>query len=167
LYLLALIGGALIALVLLARLSFFHEGPQFVTWLFGSEHIDRPLIIWAATAFGGLCGGCSASLKWLYHTVAKQHWHQDRIIWRLVVPVLSSVLAVFTGLMIVSGIVPFISKTPFDNPAAGAGFGYFIGFFSDNVLAGLQRFALNTFGTVDKRGSEPKGLDDSQGETRQ
>jgi hypothetical protein len=99
---------------------------------------------------GGFCGGCSASLKWLYHTVAKQRWHRDRIIWRLVVPVLSAVLSTFSGLLIFSGIVPILSKSPLSNPAGAAAFGFLVGFFSDNVLAGLQRFALSTFGTVDK-----------------
>src|SRR6202011_4498007 len=48
---------------------------------------------------------------------------------------------------VATGPIPFLSKTPFNSPSAGAAFGFFIGFFSDNVLAGLQRFALTTFGT--------------------
>jgi len=74
------------------------------------------------------------------------------VVWRVVVPPLSSVLAVFAGLMIVSGLIPFLSKTPFENPATGAAFGFFVGLFSDNLLAALQKLAYRIFGTVDKGG---------------
>lgn len=156
LYLVSVLVAALVSLVVLARFALINEAPDIVRSVFGSYPAGRPMVTWAAAALGGLCGGCSSSLKWLYHAVAKKRWHRDRVVWRFVVPILSAVLAVFSGLMIVSGIIPFLSKTPFASPAAGAAFGFFIGFFSDNVLAGLQRFALSTFGTVDKSGADNK-----------
>ena len=64
-------------------------------------------------------------------------------------------------MMIVSGIVPFLSKTPLTNPLTGAAFGFFVGFFSDNVLASLQNFALKVFGTVDSKGAPPKTTNDA------
>lgn len=109
------------------------------------------LLSWLAIAFGGLCGGCAASLKWLYHTVAKKLWHRDRVLWRLIVPLLSSVLSVFTGLMIHSGLIPFVHTSSLLNLSGGAAFGFFVGLFSDNVLASLQRVALKIFGNFDQK----------------
>jgi len=111
-YLLSVLAAALVALALLARFALLNEGPDFVKQAFGPYTAGHQLVTWASTALGGLCGGCSSSLKWLYHSVAKRHWHRDRIIWRLVVPVLSAVLAVFSGLMTVSGLIPFLRVCP-------------------------------------------------------
>jgi hypothetical protein len=124
--------------------------PEF----FGEIPGNTALLVWMAAALAGACGGAASSLKWLYHSVAKQQWHRDRIIWRIVVPPLSAVLSVFAGLMIVSGLIPFFSRTPFFNPATGAAFGFFVGMFSDNLLASLQKLAFRIFGTVDKAGGE-------------
>jgi hypothetical protein len=106
--------------------------------------------------FGGVCGGGCFALKWLYHGVAYGKWHRDRIVWRLVVPVLSGVIALFTGLMVASGFLPILNKTVLEGPKIGAAFGFFIGFFSDNLIAGLQRLANQFFGTLEnpKRGSD-------------
>jgi hypothetical protein len=91
-------------------------------------------------------GGTSFALKWLYHSVAKDSWNHDRFIWRLVVPILSGVFAVFVGFMVASGIVPFLNTDAFNHFYKSLGAGFFIGYFSDNVLAKLQRLANQWFG---------------------
>ena len=65
------------------------------------------------------------------------------------VPLLSGVLALFTAFMVSSGIVPILNRTVFDSPKVGAAFGFFVGFFSDNLLAGLQRAAKQLLGTLE------------------
>jgi len=148
-----LVGGILFlawmakAVVLATPRGFFPE-------LLGEIPANIPLLVWMAAALAGACGGAASALKWLYHSVAKQQWHRDRVVWRIVVPPLSAVLSVFAGLMIVSGLIPFFSRTPFSNPATGAAFGFFVGMFSDNLLAALQKLAFRIFGTVDKTGGE-------------
>jgi hypothetical protein len=78
------------------------------------------------------------------------------------------VLAVFTALMIISGIVPFLNHTSLAGPASGAALGFFVGLFSDNVLAALQKLAFRIFGTTDERTSStdeqrpPSGVADSK-----
>jgi hypothetical protein len=124
-----------------------HPLPAFV----GQYPSNRRLLLLLIIGLSGACGGSSASLKWLYHTVAKQRWHRDRLIWRLVVPILSAVLAVFTGLMIDSGLIPFVTGKSLSTPAVCGGLGFFVGLFSDNVLGSLQRLAFRIFGTVDKQ----------------
>lgn len=114
---------------------------------------------WAAVFFAGIAGGSLFALKFLYHTVAKNEWNRDRILWRFIVPVNSGVLAVCSGFGVSSGIVPFLDPQALDNLYASLFFGFFLGYFADHALARLQRLALEWFGTVDKpaMGSSNKG----------
>lgn len=144
------LGFSLVALFLMARHVSLNEPDTIVSRLLGDFPRSTQMVIWASVCLAGACGGCSSALKWLYHGVAKKRWHMDRIVWRLVVPIQSAVLAVFSGLMVMSGLVPFLSKTPLASPATAAAFGFFVGFFSDNVLAALQKLASKAFGTMDK-----------------
>jgi len=41
-------------------------------------------------------------------------------------------------------------------PASGAALGFFVGLFSDNLLAALQKIAFRVFGTVDDRPGKPE-----------
>lgn len=149
-YLLVFLYWGLYHLLLLGKLVVLGDiQGSYLTFL-GNYPENERLLIWLTVSLGGLCGGCANSLKWLYHTVAKKRWHRDRLIWRLVVPILSAVLASFTGLMVQSGIIPLFNTTLLADPATGAAFGFFLGLFSDNLLACLQNFALSVFGTVDK-----------------
>ncbi len=124
-------------------------GSAEALWFFELPR-DRPILIWLSISLSGTSGGVAFTLKWLYHTVAKHIWNRDRWIWRVVVPILSGVVAVFLGFMVVSEIVPFFNRNSFENFYVALGFGFFIGYFSDNALAALQRFANKTFGTVSK-----------------
>jgi hypothetical protein len=119
-----------------------------VSYLFDFPR-QRSFLVWICVALSGAVGGATFALKWLYHTVAKGIWNRDRILWRLTVPLISGILALFLGFMIVSGLVPFLNGRSFDNFYVALGFGFFTGYFSDNVLGALQRLALQLFGTVD------------------
>ena len=112
-------------------------------------------MIWASVALGGTAGGSAFAMKWLYHTVAYGKWHADRVVWRVVVPVLSGVIALFTALIVGSGLIPIFSNTIFNGPKIGAAFGFFIGFFSDNLLATLQRKADQLLGTLERTERPP------------
>ena len=150
-YLIMALLGSLYFLVSVALAHAFSTPSPIVNFFCGNSDSGNPLFIWAVTAASGVAGGVCSSLKWLYHSVAKQRWHRDRLIWRLVVPILSGTLAVFSGFMIQSGIIPFLRLT-FDNLVVGAAFGFFVGLFSDNLMAALQRLAFRIFGTVNRRG---------------
>jgi hypothetical protein len=148
-YLLIVLVAAFVALVLLAKYVVLKESSGLVFSLVGDPRNAAALIVYSAVALAGICGGCSSSLKWLYHSVAKKRWHRDRFIWRIIVPPLSGIFAVFTALMIISGIVPFLNKASLAGPASGAALGFFVGFFSDNLLAALEKVAARIFGTMD------------------
>lgn len=110
---------------------------------------DRTFLLWISVGLSGTLGGTSFALKWLYHSVAKGLWNQDRILWRLIVPVLSGTLAVFVSMLIASGVLSLINSRFFANFYGAVGVSWLVGYFSDNVLASLQKLALRWFGTVD------------------
>jgi len=114
---------------------------------------DRTFLLWMSVGFSGMIGGSCFALKWLYHSVAKGLWNRDRVLWRLIVPVLSGSVAVFVSMLVASGILSLIDSKFFSNFYGAAGAGWLVGYFSDNVLASLQKLAHKWFGTVD----EPKG----------
>jgi hypothetical protein len=114
---------------------------------------DRNFLLWMSVGFSGMVGGSCFALKWLYHSVAKGLWNRDRILWRLIVPILSGAVAVFVSMLVASGILSLIDSKFFSNFYGVAGVGWLIGYFSDNVLASLQKLAHKWFGTVD----DPKG----------
>jgi hypothetical protein len=111
---------------------------------------DRRFLIWLSIALSGSAGGTAFALKWLYHSVAKWTWNRDRLLWRLIVPALSGVFAVFVAFMVSAEIVPFLNAKAFDSFYRALGSGFLLGYFSDNVLAALQNLAIRWFGTVDK-----------------
>ncbi len=54
-------------------------------------------------------------------------------------------------MMIVSGLVPILARTWLTGLTTAAAFGFFVGLFSDNALAALERVAFNIFGTMNDR----------------
>lgn len=129
----------------------FEIGPKLFE---GTSHHALAL---EAVAIGGACGGFAFALKWLYHGVAHGWWNSDRIVWRFVVPLLSATLALFTALMIGSGIIPIFSVKITDGPRAGAAYGFFVGFFSDNLVGALQRLANHTLGKIGRTEDRQSG----------
>ena len=122
------------------------NGPSL--WPKLPDGVSHHTLALGAISIGGACGGFAFALKWLYHGVAYARWNRDRVVWRLTVPLLSATLALFTALMIGSGIVPIFSSKITEGPRAGAAYGFFVGFFSDNLLAALQKLADQTLGTL-------------------
>lgn len=114
------------------------------------DHSINSVLPWSGMLFAALAGGTTFALKWLYHTVAKAEWNRDRILWRVIAPLNSAVLATSAGFGITAGIMPFVDQNSLSNIYTAMFFGFFIGHFSDNVLAALQRLAKNWFGTVDR-----------------
>lgn len=121
------------------------------TFGFISYPRDRSILLAVTVALSGIVGGTAFALKWLYHSVAKWTWNKDRVWWRLIVPFLSGILAFFVSAMITAGIVSVFNAEFFKNFYGALGGGFFIGYFSDNVLAALQNLAIKWFGTVDNR----------------
>ena len=114
---------------------------------------------WIALALAGFIGGTVFDMKWLYHSVAAGIWHQDRCLWRIIVPFNSAMVSLFTGFLFASGIIPFLKNESFDEIFTLLGFGFVFGYFSDNILAALQNLAHQVFGTLKDDRAGPEKLD--------
>ncbi|NTF35080.1 hypothetical protein [Rhizobium skierniewicense] len=145
-YLLSVLGAAL---YFLYTLFFTPEQPNNACA--ECRNIGFEQAYWLSVGLGGLIGGIVFALKWHYHSVAKRIWHRDRLVWRITAPILSSVLATFVMMMIRADIVPLIGVEKISSILAATAFSFFLGLFSDNLLASLQNLAAQMFGTLRDR----------------
>lgn len=151
-YLVAVLLTCATALIFIGNALASHPGPNSSTATVLGITVEREVLKWLAVALAGTIGGVAFDLKWLYHSVAKHIWNLDRRLWRLIVPFISGVVSVFLAFMIVSGIVPMLKGESFKSMHFCLGFGFLFGYFSDNVLAALKKFADGVFGRTDKEG---------------
>lgn len=94
----------------------------------------------------GALGGCSFGIKWMYHCVAKQTWHEDRRLWRLLSPHISGIVALFMLLLISSNLVRVFDEEFVTRPIAVMAFSFLVGYFSDKALAKMAEVADTLFG---------------------
>lgn len=92
---------------------------------------------------GGWIGGCLYDMKWLYHSVARQIWNRDRILWRIFTPFLSAGASFIVVSLGVGNIIPFIAEVVKGSISGTIGLSIVIGYFSDRVFSSLQRVAEN------------------------
>ena len=105
---------------------------------------------------GGLLGGVLFDMKWLYHSVAHGIWNQDRCLWRLLTPLISSGLAFAFYVIIKSGIITVINTSSAERPASIVAISFLVGYFSDSALAKMYEVATTLFGSVSRGGSEKR-----------
>ena len=101
---------------------------------------------WFICYFLGGLGGTTFSIKWLMHSVGTGKWHEDRLYWRIFVPLIAGIYSVVIHSMSSSGLV---------SPRAGDGslasivsLSFLVGYFSDGVSGVLTNVANAVFGTV-------------------
>jgi hypothetical protein len=99
---------------------------------------------------GGMLGGTLFDLKWLYHSVAKGLWHQDRALWRFFTPHISGALAFSFVLLISSNLLRIFDQTTFTSSMSVAAVSFLVGYFSDSAIAKLAEIAETLFGTTRK-----------------
>ncbi len=99
----------------------------------------------------GVLGGCSFGVKWLYHSVAKQIWNEDRRLWRFLTPPFSGVVALFMLFFISSGLLQIFDKDFIQRPLAVLAFSFLAGYFSDRTLAKMAEIADTLLGGVEKK----------------
>lgn len=115
------------------------------------DHQDCPPFLAFLGALGaGTLGGCSFGIKWMYHSVAKQLWHEDRRLWRFLTPPLSGVVSLFMLFLVSSGLLQIFDKEFVRRPIAVIAFSFVVGYFSDKALAKMAELADTLFGRTDK-----------------
>lgn len=100
---------------------------------------------------GGLLGGTLFDIKWLYRGVARGLWHVDRVIWRVLSPLLSAGFALAASFAIEAG---YIGQHLQGKNAAHVATGVLIGYFSDHAVAKMSDLADAAFGAPGKRGDQ-------------
>jgi hypothetical protein len=112
--------------------------------------MDADFVRYGAACAGGLLGGTLISIKWLYHSVARQIWNIDRRLWRFFTPLVSAGLAFGLVALLSSGIITLFSSAPLSAPVTCLGMGFIIGLFSDSAIAKLKEVADTLFGSTEK-----------------
>ena len=116
----------------------------------GVRAADTPWLGCMCAWLAGTVGGTIFSIKWLYHSVAKQMWHEDRLLWRIFAPHVSGAVAFFTLLLTASGLLQIFNAKVIEQPIQVLGFGFLVGYFSDKALAKLAETADTLFGALKK-----------------
>jgi hypothetical protein len=103
---------------------------------------------YALAWLGGSLGGTLFAIKWLYHSVAKYEWYQDRLYWRLFSPHLSAALSFAIITLISSGILKIFDQSALRVPSTVVGLSFLCGYFSDSAIAKMTEVANTMFGTM-------------------
>ncbi len=111
----------------------------------------------------GTLGGTLFTIKWLYHSVAKQIWNIDRRLWRIFTPHVSGALAFAVQMLAYSGILRIIDPVSISTAPAVIGISFLIGYFSDSALAKLREIAETLFGATARSHEHPSALRDRGG----
>lgn len=100
-----------------------------------------------AVASSGLVGGTAFSAKWLYHSVARTRWHEDRRVWRLLSPLVGAIIAIIVAASIWSGFLGIFNAEALVSASSLIALGGLVGLFSDLALGKLGEVAHTLFGT--------------------
>lgn len=143
------LGFLLVIWIVLIGISFYKYSIIYKS----DQTFTRLLLAW----IGGSLGGTLYSIKWLYHSVAKNIWNIDRRLWRIFTPHISGALGlVFIFLLYQDSISnnEFIADlTKFK----AVSIGFLVGYFSDNALGKLSEVANAFFGgTIQKNKVDDK-----------
>jgi hypothetical protein len=113
-------------------------------WSGISDSRYTPILKYGFAWLSGALGGTLFDVKWLYHSVAKTKWHEDRRLWRLFIPHLSGGLAFACIALISSRIIPIID---IQSLSSVVGIAFMVGYFSDHAIAKLTEIAENLLGS--------------------
>jgi hypothetical protein len=125
----------------------------------------RTFSLYVIGVCSGALGGTLFSMKWLYHSVAKHIWNEDRTLWRSFTPLISGGLSFAVLAMINSQLFGIFDSRLTASIPRSAAVAFLVGFFSDNTIAKLAEIAESIFGTTrpkpvetPKRSSSTKSL---------
>jgi uncharacterized protein YacL len=110
-----------------------------------------PFLAYVGAWIAGTLGGCSFGIKWMYHSVARKIWHEDRRLWRFLSPHLSGVVALFMIFLVSSGLLQLFDKNFIERFVAVIAFSFLVGYFSDTALAKMAEIADTLFGATQQK----------------
>lgn len=110
--------------------------------LFSSFIIRKYTFAW----LGGTFGGVLFSLKWLYHSVARNIWNEDRRLWRLFTPHLSGGFSFAMVVLISSNLINVFNPDALNRLGTIFGIGFLTGYFTDYAIGKFSDVAKTLFG---------------------
>jgi hypothetical protein len=113
-------------------------GPQ---WFSPSSAIGGEFHILLNAWLGGFFGGSLFVMKWMYHSVARGLWNQDRRLWRLFTPFLSAGVGLTVVALAISGIVSVFNSDVLSTDLGTLGISIFVGYFSDQIISRVAQIA--------------------------
>ncbi|MCJ7448971.1 MAG: hypothetical protein MUO72_14900 [Bacteroidales bacterium] len=116
---------------------------------FNNQIIRKYSFAW----LGGTFGGVLFSLKWLYHSIAKNIWNEDRRLWRLFTPHLSGGFSFAMVVLISSNLINVFNPEALNRLGTIFGIGFLTGYFSDYAIGKFTDVAKSLFGTNQKQDS--------------
>ena len=121
---------------------------------------------WAFAWLGGMLGGSLFAMKWMYHSVAKGLWNQDRRLWRIFTPLLSAGVGLTVVVLSAARVIPVFGADLVSTNTGAVGVAVLVGYFSDQTISKLADMAEGHLGRSDRReqlrnnGSSATGTDD-------
>lgn len=149
-YLVVLLIGAL-----WLSLDFKCRGYLFFEKLSLEQYSEISRYVYAIT--GGIVGSAVFGIKWLVHVVAHGFWHEDRKLWRILLPFSSSAIALIFVVIIESRIFNVLNPEVIKDNKIVFALSCLVGLFSDRVLVKLNDIANSIFGPS-KKDDKDKGI---------
>ena len=104
----------------------------------------------------GLLGGAIFDMKWFYKSIAHGFWNEDRLYWRLFMPIISLSLAFCLACIFKDNIVVY------GDGFSAATIGFLSGYFSDEAVGKMAEVAKVLFNTNGKQTDNIKPSDNKE-----
>jgi hypothetical protein len=114
---------------------------------------------WGFVWFGGMLGGSLFAMKWMYHSVAKGLWNQDRRLWRLFTPLLSAGVGFTVVVLSSSRVLPLFGPDLVRSNTGATGVAILVGYFSDQTISRLAAMAEGHLGRSRANGRRTADID--------
>lgn len=95
--------------------------------------------------FAGMFGGVIFDIKWFYRAIARGYWNEDRIYWRIFLPLVSMAFAFSLACILSSNVIAD------SNGFATVTIGFLAGYFSDEAAGKMAEVAHVLFNTNSKK----------------
>jgi hypothetical protein len=143
----------LLAISIFLMVAIWLGTPQ--RWLEMPPSSATTLTRYSVAFLSGTVGGALISIKWLYHTIPKKLWHQDRRWWRYLMPIVAGGLGFAFVVIAHSRLFGVFDPGLVHSTARASAVALLVGLFSDSAMAKLTEIAESLFGPTKRANEKP------------